>query len=675
MCTNICKFIIFFGFICLPAWMTSQQGFAQSAPEKPGLGAAFTFEEVLQKGGVEKVTTDQSIIVVDVNSNVRIGINQFGLAHAAGVSGKVSEPLQDLTQKRDVLLAILDDVDQYVQVALEVESLYVATHDEAGFRLLNADTALLESKQAEQGSIGVALLDHLFQYVAVSRNLSIPDSFRDVNSFNFEALPFENQIEIAQELEKEGVQLLTDAALPDFVNREITQLDLEADQRRKQLLDDTSISLRLQASLIKENGISEFIHLPGYDSLKAGVPTLINRLSFELNEQQQADLAREIAFNTALAARVSNLRQKAPEFNAIISGIIKSMQQDLQNIRTSFSSEQLRKDFIEPVRALMQEQSVNAPIKDKLSELEKLATKVDSLHEGLVSIRIPDSLEESILLISSTRETIRKLVNEVDKINLVALFDAGNASSIPAVIDNLLTQVVGLAEGPVKSALQNRLSLIQTFTTNYASPVIAFSAQAKRLASLPLTVIAVGTNVDVNTTAFNTTLNDVKDTALQIVRTGRTDGDLIQFTAQILNDKGVLISEYAQLFRTETFGLHTNVSASLFFVNRLDDKLVEGVEAVDFAAVPGVSYLFEFTSRGRNGFSRFWNAMNPGIGFTTALLTFEGSDPELGLGIAGSMFGGVLEAGYGYNFQVDDKKGYFYIGFDIFEAMNALRKP
>ncbi|MFK7848547.1 MAG: hypothetical protein AB8G77_24890 [Rhodothermales bacterium] len=656
--------------------MTVQQGFAQLAPGKTDLGGTFIFEEVLQEGGVEKINKDQSIILVDVNSNVRIGINQLGLAQVAGTaSQKVSEPLQDLTQKRDVLLAILDDVDQYVQVSLEAESLYVATHNEAGIRLLNADTSLLQNKLAEQGDIGVALLDHLFLYVVESRKLSIPDSLRGVNSFNFEGLPIENQIEIAIELEKEGVQLLTDAALPDFINREITKLDKEADQRRKQLLDDTSISLRLQASLIKENGTSEFIHLPGYDSLKAGVPTLINRLSFELNEQEQADLAREIEFNTALAERVRNLRQKAPEFNAIISGIIKSMQQDLQNIRASFSREQLRKDFIEPVRTLLQEQSVDVSIKNKVGELEQLATKVDSLHADLIAIRIPESLEESILLISSTRETIRRLVDEIDKINLAALFDAGDASSIPAVINDLLAQVAGLAGGPAKSALQNRLTLIQTFTENYASPVIAFSAQAKRLISLPVTVIAVGVNVDVNTAAFNTTLNDVKDTELQIVRMRRAGGELIQFNAQILNDKGVLISEYSQLFRIETFGLHTNVSASLFFVNRLDDKLVEGVDAVDFAAVPGVSYLFEFTSRGRNGFGRFWNAMNPGIGFTTALLTFEGSDPELGLGVAGSLFGGVLEAGYGYNFQVDDKKGYFYIGFDLFEAMNALRNP
>ncbi len=169
----------------------------------------------------------------------------------------------------------------------------------------------------------------------------------------------------------------------------------------------------------------------------------------------------------------------------------------------------------------------------------------------------------------------------------------------------------------------------------------------------------------------------VPDTAISLMAYELRDGDAIEL--RITNRQTQESVERELLVRP--FGMRVGIADTLMFVKRLgvdEAALEEGVSAVNFSAAPGAKWGPEFLPR--SGFGQF---VRPGVGINILFLSWkdpafnletgrfvEGTDTNglgVGLGLYGSLFGGVLNGTYGWNLQADKKRRYWAIGVSFID--------
>ena len=130
----------------------------------------------------------------------------------------------------------------------------------------------------------------------------------------------------------------------------------------------------------------------------------------------------------------------------------------------------------------------------------------------------------------------------------------------------------------------------------------------------------------------------------------------------------------------ESFGFRPGVSDTLMFVRRLGISAADraaGVDDVNFAPSPGVSYGGVYTPRG-HGLSRW---LSPGLAMNVLFLKW--SDPafdpatgkftsgtkagglQVGMGVQGSLFSNILQFTYGWNLNVESNRTYVGIGMSF----------
>lgn len=137
----------------------------------------------------------------------------------------------------------------------------------------------------------------------------------------------------------------------------------------------------------------------------------------------------------------------------------------------------------------------------------------------------------------------------------------------------------------------------------------------------------------------------------------------------------------------EQFGFRTSTTDTVMFVRRLgitSADLKAGLDQVNFAPTPGVAYGGIYIARG-HGLRRL---LSPGIGMNVLFLTW--SDPafdlatgqftsgtkesniQIGMGIQGSLFSGVLQFTYGWNLNAQEKRAYVGIGISFVNLASKL---
>ena len=137
-----------------------------------------------------------------------------------------------------------------------------------------------------------------------------------------------------------------------------------------------------------------------------------------------------------------------------------------------------------------------------------------------------------------------------------------------------------------------------------------------------------------------------------------------------------------------TFGFHAKVSDTVMFVKRLGiskQDQANGISSFNFGPSPGVTYGGTYYAR-RNEFVRF---LEPGGGITVLFTKWDNtaiynaatgqfvpgttsSDIQTALGFQLSAFGGVLQAGYGANLQIDPEAAVFQSGFELCQSRSKI---
>jgi hypothetical protein len=185
--------------------------------------------------------------------------------------------------------------------------------------------------------------------------------------------------------------------------------------------------------------------------------------------------------------------------------------------------------------------------------------------------------------------------------------------------------------------------------------------------------------------SYNPGINStVPNTVFDLQASGVSTADQLEVDVTNLETREQLI-----LFLIpKTFGLHAKVSDTVMFVKRLgisqqDQK--NGISAFNFGPAPGVTYGGTYYAR-KNELMRF---LQPGAGITVLFTKWNGtaiynaatgqfvpgttsSDIQTALGGQVSVFAGVLQAGYGANLQVDQKRQYFSLGLSFVNLASKL---
>jgi hypothetical protein len=137
-------------------------------------------------------------------------------------------------------------------------------------------------------------------------------------------------------------------------------------------------------------------------------------------------------------------------------------------------------------------------------------------------------------------------------------------------------------------------------------------------------------------------------------------------------------------------GFHINTSDSVMFIRRIGVSkadLAQGIAEVNFAPAAGVTYGGIWIPRAANG-KGFWRFLSPGIGLNVAFMDWKdpafdtstgqfaqgtkSSDINVGMGLQGSLFNGVLQVTYGWNLQADKRRNYWGLGVSFVDLSKEI---
>ncbi len=172
---------------------------------------------------------------------------------------------------------------------------------------------------------------------------------------------------------------------------------------------------------------------------------------------------------------------------------------------------------------------------------------------------------------------------------------------------------------------------------------------------------------------------------------GAKDGDMLTVTVEIRggegNNPGIKsVFEIA----IKRYGAKILWGPSFIFVQRRRVPAgAPGLNRVNFAPSPGMTYGVTFLKRGDSSFDKFVRGLGPGIAVNVSFLNFNdpgfdlttqkftnttGVNVQVGSGIVGSLFDNKLQFTYGWNLNVDRKRQYWGVGFGFVEIATALTK-
>jgi hypothetical protein len=117
-------------------------------------------------------------------------------------------------------------------------------------------------------------------------------------------------------------------------------------------------------------------------------------------------------------------------------------------------------------------------------------------------------------------------------------------------------------------------------------------------------------------------------------------------------------------------GAYLHISPSLVFARA--DRGQRGTEhgyAMEWKPNIAVTAEWKYGDLDACGFVRW---LEPGIGVHLAALDHSSEEnTEMGVGVNCSVWGGLLQAGYGWNLMLDERRDYFFIGIDLLELFGA----
>lgn len=437
------------------------------------------------------------------------------------------------------------------------------------------------------------------------------------------------------------------------------------DERKREALAEherlvarlSGVRWRVQASL--GSGASSLpINLRNYDTHQPGAPHLVNKLMPIFGNEERAQLAKA----KELTATVAKLGKSTDAWMAELGQLAKQTGESMASLVTSIHRElpMLRDDIRRAGNSTPQAKELAKAIEAGFAERQSLmgaCGKVVERMGGLPSSKDPFFV--TIGLYGGAAECRGLLRGEGVRQYLLAIRDSANEmASHPSAESPLLARVKTAAEleGKLAKLLDNWKWLDKA--GEYTGLQQPDPTDAPRFT--------------------DRAHDEIVDTTIDLVRTPRSEGDLLTYQAAVVIDDEVVRAGAPVHLRVVRNGMRVNVSAAAFFVRPND--FVEGKEP-EFSPAPAVTAAVHYRfaradfQAAPTGWARLWNVLDPGIGlhFATPVLakknetsdmpTASGAALGFGLGTTVQLFGDVAQVGIGYDFQAG--RSYALVGIGL----------
>jgi len=661
----------------------------ESAPQT--LMNAFQFVEQTEKGEIYQINPLRSIVPVDINSSMAVKINPQKFPAASLPLSTLQ--LDDVAAKRNYLLGTLKNVERCIEISESLHKKNEELFDGKGAPRFDKTKApyeafyqQFESLASERGDLYTNIYDDMMRYVALKdhKPITTEDPTDDLSLSRWI-----NSRYPAFNARPESIDFAS------FIKAQISGIESEMQLREKKIRDvGQEANLRLQARIFHKNDPPVHFHLPGYDTIEAGVPSFKDKMSFRLDEKAKEELRQEVRFHAQFAETYNSLSDKSSEYLNSLSKTLNILQKEVAGLIFSVKSEVRITGFDELCDNLLKKVSElenkieNQTARQKVVNLKKsiitLKGQVEALMDDLDKLRNltwDREVRPEWLLVDLPQMKIDQTSDLTKKLYSLINPDNDNSfSKMFAEIDKSLKEVK--EDSQIQVALTDELNrmIIEKIKTSFPKTRKRLEFHKKKFEKV--SSLARGIKKYLKSPVYLSSIADeemskpvsleqVTDTSLELIRTDRRENDIIELSAKLTSDGESIDSQ--RFFKICKFGLHTKVSGNVIFVDRVSTP--PGEKENNFVAAPAVSYIYRYRSREQSRSGEIWNFFNPGLGLNAAALNFQSGGVELGVGGVFTLFSDILQFGYGYNLQVDSDNEYIFIGLGITELLNAYQNP
>ncbi len=610
-------------------------------------------------GKVEKLPRPA---LVDVNSCIALGVRKDRIvAGQAAGDPTLSQKVKALDEREKDVLAAVQALERLMEHRRALIDLHLQLQQAAAEQRAETLEKFLPVKRAVGQEMGKVL-----------------NTIRDVMSSDPGALDRMMAEEERRPKERFAIRrsYLNDA-LKDV---DLQQASLAAQVRARRL------TFRLEAFLTAPGRDPEAIHLEHYDDLDAGkvqrrdpfgldlsaeemkrVKELMatsRKLADRLNAVHRGELSLEVAFADAtegMLGRVGDLIREATALYADAQGVRKAVEELAADLRAlAAQADGILKDA---AKAAMAEAMKRAD--EELATAVKLVERLFALRDDWKkrgAAALPDALLEVPDLVAELEKAAKAVATPEGRKDLRERVEAAAQAALQAAGD--------AAAPPIKAGWEKarpKVEKIAAFLGKIrdAAELLAKVVDLKETRPLPDSVRT--------TSAFDVPVEQLKNTSIELERTSRKPGDLVQVRATLLRGQEEL-ERHAASFEVAQFGWHGHLAPSVVLTRPFE---MESTGDEDFNFAPSLSWLWRYTPRPEQpwGYAplRF---LDPSLGPHATFLNFDpDEDFEVGLGGTLGLWNDRVLMGAGYNLMAEksDEGGwYFFVGSSLIALLQDL---
>lgn len=455
-----------------------------------------------------------------------------------------------------------------------------------------------------------------------------------------------------------------------------------------------SLRLRVRAQVIPR-GESEFYRAPvlNYDRLATGGGLIKRAVTFNMSPGQAAELQRRFDATAEFASFVGEARDPNSDLRQSISRIESGLGEDLASLREAlqeFVGGKWSEDKLEEIATFLEQVGV-AP--ERVAEVRAAKLVIEDTRAAIAGLlAVPTLLEghsvtqpaQVVELFTSAQDAIGNAENAIRDIgtNLDTVITglAAIAEGLDEASRNQESRAEAreslLAQGPNTLGALNELQsfLEQGYPRVWASIKAGVTAVINGRTELRLASELDLPPLDPN--VLSRGLDQIVDADVLVGDTPADRGDQVVVFVELVRaaeggeEEAVLWSR--RKLQVVRRGLSDTVDAHLIFANRSSEPGGD-VSETNFEASPSASWtLHDRMLEDRpdaESWASAWNTIDPGLGINVAALSFEDS-VEVGAGAHVSFFGDLVQAGYGWNLNVDDDRGYWSLGIGLVELLD-----
>ena len=661
------------------------------ANSDPTLVDAIKMTEVPRTGNQIELPTDKHLLAVDRRSRVDIDFDKAALRNAAArhapTGGTLGPEDPAAAKRRDNAAALLGALENYLdqwrdlQAAItEFRSLEGLGEDDRKKRIEDLQQRTRAMGKKRQAWISLAKQSILNQAVAngwsVARN-EVSGEFEDEKTKEFYAR--ESRALVPPD------QLFDPAVLARILN---AQFDLLSEDLKATLatVSGERVVLSVRAFLLRPQAERPLpMHVQNYDVIETPF-NLQEKALLNLSREDIDELRRRYEVVNEFARFANDLRDEESDLRAALDATGDRLRAGLAGLDEHLEKlfpPTMGQAFLDDVRGLAGSDGLTPAENNALANIEAAwvaAEKVRPVLTELV-VRLINDPKEVFRDLKSLQRSWDGMKGDLKQL---ATLIPGLPEDFKTVESRLATLAQTNAEAMVGRGEEILASLQGEFNESIA-PTIAAVEKYERVAA-EIKLVFAGATVRLSQVDLTGALNDyesirprpldsVVPAAIFLKDYGSENGNEVRIVIEFLqaDGNGFRTLESAE-FRlgVRHFGGFSTLDASLIFVERIDEP--DDAITTSFLASPAISLTAHYRKRidcqGADGFAGVWNSLNPGVGINVTALSFEGRSGQYGLGFQGTLFGDILQVGYGWNLNVSSNREYWFVGVGLVDALN-----